>query len=78
MEENKEMTMQEINQSIVSITEKLVLIELALKDLTRKVENIPILDDDTVKVSTSSIGIYDRLVNSEEDKIKEKTNENNR
>lgn len=78
MEENKEMTMQEINQSIISITEKLVLIELAIKDLTRKVENIPILDDDTVKVSTSSIGIYDRLVNSEEDKIKEKTNENNR
>ena len=68
MEENKEMTIQDINQSIMSITEKLVLIELALKDLTRKVENIPILDDDTIKINTSSIGIYDRLVNNEDKK----------
>ena len=68
MEENKKMTIQDINQSIISITEKLVLIELALKDLTRKVENIPILDDDTVKINTSSIGIYDRLVNNEDKK----------
>ena len=68
MEENKKMTIQDINQSIISITEKLVLIELSLKDLTRKVENIPILDDDTVKINTSSIGIYDRLVNNEDKK----------
>lgn len=72
MENNKELTVQEMSKKYDDICEKLVLIELALKDLTRKVENIPILDSDTIKLSTSSIGIYDRIVNNDEEKSKEK------
>lgn len=66
MENNKEINIQEINKRYDELCEKLVLIELAIKDLTRKVENIPILDDDKIKLSTSSIGIYDRIVNNDD------------